>query len=130
MVAILIAFACIYLILFTVGFAVGFCRLARTYKGIKDKHLKNVRNVLPLMCFLLISVLLNIPAIVFVPVMDIIMSLKICLSKVCISRTYVFQYTPLFTILFPYTHAIQKMPCFPIFTRRPRASRAPAGTWS
>ena len=71
MVAILIAFACICQIPFTVGFAVGFCRLARTYQGIKDKHLKNVRDVLLLMCFLLISVVLNIPAIVFVPVMDV-----------------------------------------------------------
>jgi len=58
---ILFAVACIVHILFTVGFAVVFCRLAHTYRGMKQKHLKNVRDVLLLMCFLLTSVVLDSP---------------------------------------------------------------------
>jgi len=68
--AIPLAFGCLLQILFTAGFAVVFCRLTRTYQGIKDKHLKNVRDVLLLMCSLLISVVLDILAIVFALVMD------------------------------------------------------------
>jgi len=58
---ILFAVACIVHILFTVGFAVAFCRLAHTYRGMKRKYLKNVRDVLLLMCFLLTSVVLDSP---------------------------------------------------------------------
>jgi len=64
----LIAFACIVHLLFTIGFAVTFCRLAHTYRGIKHKHLKNVRDVLLLMCFLLTLVVLDSPAVVFLSV--------------------------------------------------------------
>ena len=66
--AILIAISCVLHILFTVGFAVVFCRLAYTYRGMKDKHLKNLRDVLLLMCFLLISVVLDSPAIIFLAI--------------------------------------------------------------
>ena len=58
----LITIACVLHFLFTVGFAIVFCKLAHTYRGMKDKHLKNVRDVLLLMCFLLISVVLDCPA--------------------------------------------------------------------
>ena len=66
--AILIGIACVLHILFTVGLAIVFCRLAHTYRGMKRRHLKNVRDVLLLMCFLLISVVLDSPGIVFVAV--------------------------------------------------------------
>jgi len=62
---ILFAVACIVHILFTVGFAVVFCRLAHTYRGMKHKYLKNVRDVLLLMCFLLTSVVLDSPCKLF-----------------------------------------------------------------
>ena len=65
---VLIAIACIVHILFTIGIAVAFCRLAHTYRGIKHKHIKNVRDVLVLMCFLLTSVVLDSPAVVFLSV--------------------------------------------------------------
>ena len=65
---ILIGIACIVHILFTVGIAVAFCRLAHTYQGMKHKHIKNVRDVLLLMCFLLTSVVFDSPAIVFLSV--------------------------------------------------------------
>ena len=63
----LVAVACIVHILFTAGIAVVFCRLACTYpyRGMKHKYLKNVRAVLLLMCFLLISVAFDSPPIVF-----------------------------------------------------------------
>jgi len=38
--AILVAIACIVHFLFTVGFAVVFCRLAYTYRGMKHKILR------------------------------------------------------------------------------------------
>ena len=63
--AILVVVACIVHILFTVGFAVVFCRLAHTYRGMKHKHFKNVRDVFLLMCFLLTSVALDSPPVVF-----------------------------------------------------------------
>ena len=61
----LVAVACIVHILFTLGIAVVFCRLARTYRGMKHKYLKNIRDVLLLMCFLLTSVAFDSPPIVF-----------------------------------------------------------------
>ena len=66
--AILIGTTCVIHILFTVVLAVVFCRLARTYRGMKHKHIKNVRDAFFLMCFLLTSVVLDSPAIVFVAV--------------------------------------------------------------
>ena len=64
----LIAIACVLHILFTIGIAVAFCRLAHTYRGMKNKHIKNVRDVLLLMCFLLTSVVFDSPAVVFLSV--------------------------------------------------------------
>jgi len=58
---ILIAIACIGHILFTIGIAVVFFRLAHTYRGMKHKHLKNIRDVFLLMCFLLTSVAFESP---------------------------------------------------------------------
>jgi len=63
--AILIAIACIGHILFTIGIAVVFFRLAHTYRGMKHKHLKNIRDVFLLMCFLLTSVAFDSPPVVF-----------------------------------------------------------------
>ena len=65
---ILIGIACILHILFTIGIAVAFCRLAYTYRRMKHKHIKNVRDVLLLMCFLLVSVVFDSPAVVFLSV--------------------------------------------------------------
>ena len=65
---ILISMACILHILFTFGLAIVFCRLAYTYRGLKRKHIKNVRDAFLLMCFLLTSVVLDSPAILFVTV--------------------------------------------------------------
>jgi len=58
---ILIAIACIGHILFTIGIAVVFFRLAHTYRGMKHKHLKNIRDIFLLMCFLLTSVAFESP---------------------------------------------------------------------
>ena len=66
--AFLIGIACILHLLFTVGIGVVFCRLAHTYQGTKRKHLKNVRDVLLLMCFLLTSAVLDSPLVVFLTV--------------------------------------------------------------
>ena len=63
--AILIAIAYIGHILFTIGIAVVFFRLAHTYRGMKHKHLKNIRDVFLLMCFLLTSVAFDSPPVVF-----------------------------------------------------------------
>jgi len=60
----LIGIACILHLLFTVGISIVFCRFAHTYRGMKHKHLKNVRDVLLLMCFLLISLALDSPGVV------------------------------------------------------------------
>ena len=60
----LVGIACILHLLFTVGIGVVFCRFAHTYQGMKHKHLKNVRDVLLLMCFLLISLAFDSPGVV------------------------------------------------------------------
>ena len=66
--ALLIAVACVVHILFTFGLAIVFCRLSRTYQGMKHKHLKNVRDAFLLMCFLITSVVLDSPASVFLSI--------------------------------------------------------------
>ena len=65
---ILTGIACIVHILFTFGLAIVFCRLAYTYRGLKRKHITNVRDAFLLMCFLLISVALDSPAGLFATV--------------------------------------------------------------
>jgi len=65
---VLISIACIVHILFTFGLAIVFCRLAYTYRGLKRKHLKNVRDAFLLMCFLLTSVVLDRPATLLLPI--------------------------------------------------------------
>ena len=65
---VLIGIACVLHILFTIGIAVAFCRLANTYRGMKHKHIKNVGDVLLLMFFLLASVVFDSPAVVFLSV--------------------------------------------------------------
>jgi len=65
---ILISTACILHLLFTFGLAIVFCRLAYTYQGLKRQHINNVRDAFLLMCFLLTSVVLDSPAILFVTV--------------------------------------------------------------
>ena len=61
----LIGIACVLHFLFTVGLAIVFCSLAYTYRGMKDKHHKHVRDVFLLMCFLLTSLAFDSPGVVF-----------------------------------------------------------------
>ena len=108
--AILIAIACIVHILFTVGFAVVFCRLAHTYQEMKHKHIKNVRDVLLLMCFLLTSVPFDSSSIVFV---------MLRIGGVSITETYAYwvyaQVGPPFSMLiyptgfFFYLYSLKKL---------------------
>ena len=65
---ILIGTACVVHILFTFGLAFVFCRLACTYRGMRRKYVKYARDAFLLMSFLLISVVLDSPAIVFVTI--------------------------------------------------------------
>lgn len=62
---ILIGIVCVVHVLFTLGIAVVFCKLAYTYKGIKHRHIKTVRDTLLLMCFLLASAVFDSTSIIF-----------------------------------------------------------------